>query len=102
MRREGGVIDINRVEERIKCGCKIDNCYDPFDSFEISLFDELDACYACGQGANTNYAYGDELAIVPDVMNEIVAIAPTHLILSSTLLISMTPPSILEERPLYI
>ena len=26
-----------------------DNCYDPADSFEISLFDELDACYACGQ-----------------------------------------------------
>src|SRR5215216_6342405 len=39
-----------------------DNCYDPVDSFEISLFDELDACYACGQDANMNYAYGDELA----------------------------------------
>ena len=25
-----------------------------------------------------NYAYGDELAIVPYVNNEIVAIAPTH------------------------
>ena len=25
-----------------------------------------------------NYAYGDELAIVPYVKNEIVAIAPTH------------------------
>ena len=24
-----------------------DNCYDSVDSFEISLFDELDACYAC-------------------------------------------------------
>ena len=22
-----------------------DNCYDPFDSFEISRFDELDDCY---------------------------------------------------------
>ena len=36
-----------------------DDCYDPFDSFEISRFD--DACYACGQDANMNYAYGDEL-----------------------------------------
>ena len=25
-----------------------DDCYDPLDSFEISFFDELDACYACG------------------------------------------------------
>ena len=31
-----------------------DNCYDPVDSFEISLFDELDACYDCGQEANMN------------------------------------------------
>jgi len=55
-----------------------DNCYDPVDSFEISLFDELDNCYACGQDANMNYAYGDELVIVPYVKYEIVAIAPTH------------------------
>ena len=53
-----------------------DNCYDPFDSFEISLFDELDACYACGHYANMNYAYGDEIAIVPYVKNEIIAITP--------------------------
>src|SRR6266496_6465366 len=46
-----------------------DNCYDPLDSFEISLFDELDACYAYGQDANMIYAYGDELAIVPYVKN---------------------------------
>ena len=44
--------------------------------FEISLFD--DACYACGQDANINDAYGDELAIVPYVKHEIVAIAPMH------------------------
>src|SRR6266516_247105 len=55
-----------------------DNCYDPIDSFEISLFDEIDACYACGQDANLNYAYGDELAIVPYFKHEIVCIAPTH------------------------
>src|SRR5215216_8208892 len=41
-----------------------DNCYDHVDSFETSLFDELDAC---GQDANMNYAYGDELTIVPYV-----------------------------------
>src|SRR3989337_1743224 len=58
-----------------------DNFYDPVDLFEISLFDELDACYACGQDANMNCAYGDELAIVPYVKNEIVASAPTHDIL---------------------
>ena len=53
-----------------------DDCYDPVDYFEISLFD--DACYACGQDANINDAYGDELAIVPYVKNKIVAIAPAH------------------------
>ena len=35
-----------------------DEFYDPLDSFEISLFDEIDACYACGHDANMNYAYG--------------------------------------------
>ena len=44
-----------------------DECYDPFDSFKKSLFDELDACDAYGHDANMNYAYGDELAIVPYV-----------------------------------
>ena len=33
---------------------------------------------ACGHDANMNDAYGDELAIVPYVKHEIVAIAPTH------------------------
>ena len=54
-----------------------DNCYDPIDSFEISLFDELDDCYACPD-ANLNYAYGDELAIDPYVKNDFIVIAPTH------------------------
>ena len=45
------------------------------DPFEISIFNELDAC---GHDANMNYAYGDELAIVPYVKHEIVSIAPTH------------------------
>ena len=48
-----------------------DDCYDPLDSFEISLFDEIDACYACGHDANMNYAYRDELAIVSYVKHEI-------------------------------
>ena len=49
--------------------CYVD-CYDPLDSFEISLFDELDACYACGHDANMNDAYEDELAIVPYVTHD--------------------------------
>ena len=53
-----------------------DDCYDPVDCFEISLFD--DACYACGQDDYMSYAYGYELAIIPYIKNEIVAIAPTH------------------------
>src|SRR3954471_19777556 len=52
-------------------------CYDPMDSFEISFFDEVDAFYTCGHDAIKNDAYGDELAIVPHVKHEIVAIAPT-------------------------
>ena len=44
----------------------------------MSLFDELDACYACGHDANLNYAYGDELDIVPYFKHEIFALAPTH------------------------
>src|SRR3954470_13708949 len=52
-------------------------CYDPMDSFEISLIDEVDAFYTCDHDAIMNDAYGDELAIVPHVKNEIVAIAPT-------------------------
>src|SRR3954466_13637436 len=59
-------------------------CYDPMDSFEISLFDEVDAFYTCGHDAIMNDAYGDELAIVPHVNHEIVSIAPTldcHIIL---------------------
>src|ERR1041385_1711471 len=47
------------------------------DSFEISLFDEVDAFYAYGREATMDDAYGDELAIVPHFKHEIVAIAPT-------------------------
>ena len=73
-----------------------DDCYDPYGSFQISLFD--DACYACGQDANMNYAYGDELAIVPYVKNEIVAIAPKHDSLLSFLIL----PATLYRRSLHL
>src|SRR3954469_20727992 len=52
-------------------------CYDHMDSFELSLFDEVDAFYAFGQDATIDDAYEDELSIVPYVKHEIVAIAPT-------------------------
>src|SRR3954464_14781033 len=52
-------------------------CYDPMDSFEIYLFDEVDAFYTCGHDSTMDDAYKDELAIVPYVKHEIVAIAPT-------------------------
>src|SRR3954468_84453 len=52
-------------------------CYDPMDSFEISLFDEVDAFYTYGLDATMDDAYKDELSIVPYVKHEIVAIAPT-------------------------
>ena len=68
-----------------------DDCYDPVDSLEISLFD--DACYACGQDANMNY--GDELAIVPYVKHEIVAIASTH---DSPIILLNTPDYTISEK----
>src|ERR1044072_4002458 len=52
-------------------------CYDPMDSFEISLFDEVDAFYTFGLDATMDDAYKDKLSIVLYVKHEIVAIAPT-------------------------
>src|SRR3954466_11279047 len=52
-------------------------CYDPMDSFEISLFDEVDAFYTYVLDATMDDAYKDELYIVPYVKHETVAIAPT-------------------------
>src|ERR1041385_266352 len=52
-------------------------CYDPMDSFEISLFEEVDAFYAYGHDATMDDAYGDELHIVPYVKHEVVAISTT-------------------------
>src|ERR1041385_1561057 len=45
-------------------------CYDPMDSFEISLFDEVDAFYAYGCDATMDDAYGNELSIVPHVKHD--------------------------------
>src|SRR4051812_4210604 len=47
------------------------------DSFEISLFDEVDAFYTCGHDATMDDAYEYELAIVPYVKHEIDAITLT-------------------------
>src|ERR1041385_7170066 len=52
-------------------------CYDPMDSFEISLFDEVDTFYAYGRDATMDDAYGNELSIIPHVKHEIFAIVPT-------------------------
>src|SRR3954467_8708843 len=54
-----------------------DECYDPMDSFEMSLFDEVDAFYTYGLDATMDDAYKDELAIVPYDKHEIVTVAPT-------------------------
>ena len=59
------------LEENNDMHESIDND-DSDDLVEISL-DEHDACYSCGHAANI---YEDELAIVPYVKHEIVAIAP--------------------------
>ena len=74
-----------------------DDCYDPVDSLEISPFD--DACYVCVQDANMSYAYGDELAIVPYVKHEIVAIAPTH---DSPIIFLNSPNYTISEKFLLI
>src|ERR1041384_1641651 len=51
-------------------------CYDPMYSFELSLFEEVDAFYTFGHDATMDDAYKDELSIIPYVKHEIVAIAP--------------------------
>jgi len=61
-----------------------DECYDPLDSFEISLFDEHDACYACGQDAKMSDSYGDELAIVPYVNMKLLLLRPHMIVLLSS------------------
>ena len=42
--------------------CHIDKCDDPIDSFEISLFDEIDTCYTCDDDAFMNETYENDVA----------------------------------------
>jgi hypothetical protein len=63
------------LEENNDAHESIDN-HDFNDSIEISPLDEHDACYSYGDDANIEDAYRDELAIVPYVNNEIIAITP--------------------------
>ena len=46
-------------------------------SLDTSLSDDFDTCFVDGHDATMDDAYKDELAIVPYVKYEIVAIAPT-------------------------
>ena len=64
------------LEENNDTHESIDNHHSD-DLIEISPLDEHDACYSYGHDANINYAYDNELAIVPYVKNEIIVISPT-------------------------
>src|SRR3989337_4227036 len=59
------------LEEKDDMHESIDNS-DSVDLIEITPLDERDACYSYGHDANTDDAYGDELAIVPHVKNKII------------------------------
>src|ERR1041385_4826409 len=89
-RRKNGAIHVYLLMRVTLC-LTLYECYDPMDSFEISLFDEVDAFYAYGRDATMDDAYGDELAIFPHVKHEIFAIAPT-----------LDFPIILLKSPTYI
>jgi hypothetical protein len=45
-------------------GCYIDNCDDPIDSFEISLFDEIYTCYTCDLDTTMNETFESDVATV--------------------------------------
>src|SRR3954470_18786356 len=57
--------------------CYDEESYDSEDSLDTSLSDDFDTCFVDGHDATMDDAYKDELAIVPYVKHEIVAIAPT-------------------------
>src|ERR1043165_1703831 len=57
--------------------CCDEESYDSEDSLDTSLSDDFDTCFVDGHVATMDDAYRDELAIVPYVKHEIVAIAPT-------------------------
>ena len=41
-----------------------DNCYDPINSFEICLFDEIDACYTCDYDDSIKDTYENDFSTV--------------------------------------
>src|SRR4051812_26888564 len=67
---------------------------DSEDSLDTSLSEYLDTCFVDGHDANMDYACEDELAIVPYVKHEIVAIAPT---LDCPIILMKSPTHIVEN-----
>src|SRR4051812_12127808 len=57
--------------------CHDEESYDSEDSLDTSLSDDFDTCFVDGHDATIDDACKDELAIVPYVKHEIIAIAPT-------------------------
>src|SRR4051812_16625534 len=57
--------------------CYDEESYDSEDSLDTFLSDDFDTCFVDGHDATMDDAYKDELAIVPYVKHETVAIAPT-------------------------
>lgn len=57
--------------------CFDEESHDSEDSLDTSLSEDHDTCCVFGQDATMDDACKDELAIVPYVMHEIVAIAST-------------------------
>src|ERR1041385_708634 len=77
--------------------CYDEEPYDSEDSLDTSLSEDLDTCCVFGQDATLDDAYGDEVAIVPHVKHEIVAIAPT---LDCPIILLKSPTHIPENRAL--
>ena len=44
--------------------CHIDKCDDHVDSFEISLFDQIDTCYTCDHDANMKDTCDNDVATI--------------------------------------
>ena len=72
--------------------CYDEESYDSEDSLDTSLSEELDTFY--GQDATMDDSYKDELAIVPYVKHEVVAIAPT---LDCPIILLKSPTHITEN-----
>src|SRR3954471_2955605 len=74
--------------------CFDEESHDSEDSLDTSLSEEFDTCFVDGHDANMDYACEDELAIVPYVKHELVAIAPT---LHYPTILLKSPTHILEK-----